>query len=241
MSKTKPIELIVDAYSTGQRHFGENYVKELWEKGTNEAFVAQCPDIKWHFIGHLQSGQVNKVVMMILVHDAQWFDENFTFSATESTAALYDRNGRQCQIGWFIEFEMDQTGAAENTDPSEYQSRRRLIQPNVLISEQLNNFRFIFFCSFTEKSGIAPSECTNLYRHINENCKNLALDGLMTIGAFGHDYTIGPNPDFVCLLKCHSDVCQTLDLSPQNVQISMGMSDDFEQAVSCDSIETFEN
>lgn len=61
VSKTKPIELLVDAYSTGQRHFGENYAKELWEKGTNESFIAQCPDIKWHFIGHLQSNQVNKV------------------------------------------------------------------------------------------------------------------------------------------------------------------------------------
>lgn len=61
VSKTKPTELIVDAYSTGQRHFGENYAKELWEKGTNESFFTQCPDIKWHFIGHLQSNQVNKV------------------------------------------------------------------------------------------------------------------------------------------------------------------------------------
>lgn len=84
----------------------------------------------------------------------------------------------------------------------------------------------------TEKSGIPPDECINLYRHISENCKNLALDGLMTIGAFGHDYSIGPNPDFLCLLKCHADVCQTFNLCPANVHISMGMSDDFEQAVS---------
>lgn len=54
----------------------------------------------------------------------------------------------------------------------------------------------------------------------------------MTIGAFGHDYSIGPNTDFLCLLKCHADVCQTFNLSPEYVHISMGMSDDFEQAVS---------
>lgn len=53
--------MIIDAYSVGQRHFGENYVKELFEKGTNELLHQQCPDIKWHFIGHLQSSQVNKV------------------------------------------------------------------------------------------------------------------------------------------------------------------------------------
>lgn len=61
VSKTKPTELLIDAYSMGQRHFGENYAKELWEKGTNELFMSQCPDIKWHFIGHLQTNQVNKV------------------------------------------------------------------------------------------------------------------------------------------------------------------------------------
>lgn len=61
VSKTKPVELIVDAYSVGQRHFGENYVKELSEKGDNELIQRECPDIKWHFIGHLQSNQVNKV------------------------------------------------------------------------------------------------------------------------------------------------------------------------------------
>lgn len=61
VSKTKPAELIVDAYSVGQRHFGENYAKELFEKSTDETIVQQCTDIKWHFIGHLQSNQVNKV------------------------------------------------------------------------------------------------------------------------------------------------------------------------------------
>lgn len=53
--------MIIDAYSAGQRHFGENYVKELWEKSTNELIDQQCPDIRWHFIGHLQSSQVSKV------------------------------------------------------------------------------------------------------------------------------------------------------------------------------------
>lgn len=60
VSKTKPVEMIVDAYSMGQRHFGENYVKELKEKGPHDVITANCPDIKWHFIGHLQANKVNK-------------------------------------------------------------------------------------------------------------------------------------------------------------------------------------
>lgn len=65
VSKTKPIELIIDAYSVGQRHFGENYVKELYEKSTNELINQHCPEIRWHFIGHLQSSAVNKVTKIL--------------------------------------------------------------------------------------------------------------------------------------------------------------------------------
>lgn len=66
----------------------------------------------------------------------------------------------------------------------------------------------------------------------------------MTIGKFGHDYSQGPNPDFICLLDCHDRICKTFDLQPENVNISMGMSDDFEHAVSnqfdCDLFHHFE-
>lgn len=92
--------------------------------------------------------------------------------------------------------------------------------------------KIIEFLFIAEKSGIEPTQLIDLYRHISEKCTNLSLEGLMTIGKFGHDYTIGPNPDFLCLLQCHANVCNTFNLSQENVQISMGMSDDFERAVS---------
>ena len=53
----------------------------------------------------------------------------------------------------------------------------------------------------------------------------------MTIGAFDHDLTKGPNPDFQTLLKCRDDVCDALELNVENVELSMGMSGDFEHAV----------
>lgn len=52
--------MIIEAYEQGQRHFGENYVQELVAKSTSAAF-AHCSDIKWHFIGHLQTNKINKV------------------------------------------------------------------------------------------------------------------------------------------------------------------------------------
>lgn len=63
MSKTKPVEAIIEAYSAGQRHFGENYANELADKGTHQLIKDQCPDIKWHFIGHLQRNNINKIML----------------------------------------------------------------------------------------------------------------------------------------------------------------------------------
>ncbi|XP_044269334.1 pyridoxal phosphate homeostasis protein [Tribolium madens] len=68
VSKTKPVELIVDAYEAGQRHFGENYVQELEEKSHHPLILEKCKDIKWHFIGHLQTNKINKVLSTPNLH-----------------------------------------------------------------------------------------------------------------------------------------------------------------------------
>ena len=64
VSKTRKSEEIQALYDLGQRDFGENYVQELLEKKD------QLPqDIRWHFIGHLQSNKVKLIVPFIhLVH-----------------------------------------------------------------------------------------------------------------------------------------------------------------------------
>ncbi|MDR2586073.1 MAG: YggS family pyridoxal phosphate-dependent enzyme [Prevotellaceae bacterium] len=56
VSKLQPPEAIMEAYATGQRHFGENRASEFLSKW------AQLPkDIHWHFIGHLQTNKVKMV------------------------------------------------------------------------------------------------------------------------------------------------------------------------------------
>ena len=64
VSKTKPVEDILQLYDLGHRDFGENYVQELVEK------ESQLPkDIRWHFIGHLQTNKVKQVVGFVyLIH-----------------------------------------------------------------------------------------------------------------------------------------------------------------------------
>lgn len=68
VSKFHPKESIVQAYTLGQRVFGENYVQELVDKANDADILSQCPDIKWHFIGHLQSNKVNKIVCKLDFH-----------------------------------------------------------------------------------------------------------------------------------------------------------------------------
>ena len=60
VSKTKSVEEIKELYDLGQRDFGENYVQEVIEK------QSQLPkDIRWHFIGHLQSNKVKQITPFI--------------------------------------------------------------------------------------------------------------------------------------------------------------------------------
>ncbi|MBL7903002.1 MAG: YggS family pyridoxal phosphate-dependent enzyme [Bacteroidia bacterium] len=64
VSKTKPIEAVLEAYEAGQRDFGENYVQELISK--QEVLPK---DIRWHFIGHLQSNKVKMIAPFVhLIH-----------------------------------------------------------------------------------------------------------------------------------------------------------------------------
>ncbi|MBC7828556.1 MAG: YggS family pyridoxal phosphate-dependent enzyme [Chitinophagaceae bacterium] len=64
VSKTKTVEEIMEFYELGHRDFGENYVQELTEKH----FVLP-KDIRWHFIGHLQSKKVKYISSFVhLVH-----------------------------------------------------------------------------------------------------------------------------------------------------------------------------
>ncbi|MBS1586842.1 MAG: YggS family pyridoxal phosphate-dependent enzyme [Bacteroidetes bacterium] len=69
VSKTKPTSDIEEMYQLGQRDFGENYVQELVEK------EEQLPkDIRWHYIGHLQSNKVKYIAAFVhLIHAVDSF------------------------------------------------------------------------------------------------------------------------------------------------------------------------
>ena len=57
VSKTKPVEMLREAYEAGARDFGENKVQEIL---TKEPELPE--DIRWHMIGHLQTNKVRQIV-----------------------------------------------------------------------------------------------------------------------------------------------------------------------------------
>ncbi|PFH57504.1 hypothetical protein XA68_14987 [Ophiocordyceps unilateralis] len=89
------------------------------------------------------------------------------------------------------------------------------------------------------KSGCPPgAETVALCREIVDSCSNLRLLGLMTIGAIARSKAAAdgdPNEDFVSLTQQRDLVAKELGLNPESLELSMGMSDDFEGAIAMGS------
>ena len=84
VSKFHPAEAIQEAYDAGERDFGESRVQELCAK------QATLPaDIRWHFIGHLQTNKVRQIVPF--VHLIQSVDSERLIDVIEAEAARINR------------------------------------------------------------------------------------------------------------------------------------------------------
>lgn len=108
VSKTKPIELLMEAYQVGQRAFGENKVQEIvWKQ-------EELPkDIEWHFIGHLQTNKVKYIAPFVhLIHGV----DSFKLLKTIDTEAKKVNRVIPCLLQFYIAeeetkfgFSMDET------------------------------------------------------------------------------------------------------------------------------------
>lgn len=91
------------------------------------------------------------------------------------------------------------------------------------------------------KSGTSPGQETlEVCRHIHEKCDNLRLLGLMTIGAIARSKattTETENEDFVALKEERDRVAKELGIEEGKLELSMGMSQDFEGAIAMGSDE----
>lgn len=106
VSKTKSAETIREFYDAGQRDFGENYVQELTLK------AAILPkDIRWHFIGHLQSNKVKSIAPFIhLIHTV---DSLSLLAEIDKQARKYNRV-INCLLQFKINEEETKSGLPES-------------------------------------------------------------------------------------------------------------------------------
>ena len=102
--------------------------------------------------------------------------------------------------------------------------------------EQLRVFVQVNTSGEGSKSGVEPKsrELLELCRHIREKCKHLKLQGLMTIGAIARSQATTAeteNEDFQCLKDTRDWVAGQLEIEQEELELSMGMSEDFEAAI----------
>lgn len=84
------------------------------------------------------------------------------------------------------------------------------------------------------KSGVEPGETAAMVKHVRDSCPHLHCAGLMTIGAIARSQATTAeteNEDFVTLRDIRDKVAKELDIDSAELELSMGMSSDFESAI----------
>lgn len=173
VSKTKPAEDIKTLYDIGQRDFGENYVQELVDKQS-----VLPKDIRWHFIGHLQSNKVKYIAPFVhLIHGV---DSLKLLKEIDKQAA---KNNRiiDCLLQVHIATEETKFGMDE-------QELKDTI-------EQLSNFTnvrirgLMGMASFTDDQEKVRSEFRSLHNIFKKSAMIHQPSAILSMGMSG-DYTI---------------------------------------------------
>ncbi len=151
VSKTKPVSDIMDAYETGVRDFGENYVQELIEKQP-----ILPADIRWHFIGHLQTNKVKYIASF--VHLIQGVDSEKLLLEINKQAA---KNNRMilCLLQVHIATEESKFGFDENELDNligKYYSNQQISLQHIRIMGLMG------MASFSDDQDLVKSEFTKL-------------------------------------------------------------------------------
>ncbi|MBT9588115.1 YggS family pyridoxal phosphate-dependent enzyme [bacterium] len=175
VTKTFPVDLIVQLFKAGQRDFGENYVQEA------ESKVARLPQANWHMIGPLQSNKARTAVSL--------------FSTIHS---------------------LDRLSLAQ-----------RLEQMARAAGKTMNAFVQIRLGEENSKSGLDPADLmAEMQRWSAHNWQALRLVGLMTLPP-----PQASRPYFARLRQLRDQLKERAWPMFVDYQLSMGMSDDFEDAI----------
>lgn len=177
VSKTKPADVIIQAYEAGQRDFGENYVQELVDK------YHELPhDIHWHFIGHLQRNKVKYIAPFVhLIHGID------SFSLLQEVNKQAQKNNRI--ISCLLQIHIAQEETKFGLSFSE--------ATRILMSEELKDLKYVALKGFMAMASNTDDEIQlrkefSLLKKFADEYKQLPT------------LSIGMSSDYVTAIECGS-------------------------------------
>ena len=180
VSKTKPVEDIQSLYDLGQRDFGENYVQELTEK------YAQLPkDIRWHYIGHLQSNKIKYIAPFVhLIHGV----DSFSLLKEINKQALKNNRTINCLLQVHIAREETKFGL----DSEELQSTFTRITNELHELKNCKIMGLMGMASFSNNMDFVRSEFRYLKSRFDINTQSSMVNGQWSTLSMGmsSDYKI---------------------------------------------------
>ncbi|MFN6075686.1 MAG: YggS family pyridoxal phosphate-dependent enzyme [Fluviicola sp.] len=153
VSKTKPAEMILELYNSGQRVFGENKVQELCDK-----YEVLPKDIEWHLIGHLQTNKVKYIAPFVsLIHAV----DSLKLLQEINKEALKNNRVINCLLQFHIAQEDTKFGL--NFDEAEVilQSKEFVEMHNIKVVGVMG------MASFTDNKELIEDEFRTLYNYFH--------------------------------------------------------------------------
>lgn len=186
VSKTKPVEDIVEAMLAGQVDFGENYVQELAEKA---GLIRE--KVRWHMIGHLQTNKVK--LLAPHVHFVQSVD-SFRLLAEINKCAAKESRIIDCLLQVHIAAEETKFGM------SEQEVEELLLHPDLFEMEHIRIRGLMGMATLTEDHDKIRKEYTGL-RNFFTNCRIMTMDP-----AVFNVLSMGMSSDYRIALDCGSNM-----------------------------------
>lgn len=153
VSKTKPAEVLREAYDAGQRLFGENKAQEMVQKA-----ALLLGDIEWHFIGHLQTNKVKMIVPVVnTIHS---IDSLKLLNEVNKEAEKANRMVR-CLLQFHIASEETKFGLDRQEAEALLNAAKAVRMNHVIVAGVMG------MATFTDNTGLIREEFRNLHNIFN--------------------------------------------------------------------------
>lgn len=176
VSKTKPVEMLMEAYEAGSREFGENRVQEILEK-----YPRMPEDVRWHMIGHLQKNKVRQVIgKAVLIHSVD------TVELAEQIEKEAAKQGLDVDILLEINVAEEESKFGFHVEEAEAAVRKISLLPHVHVKGLMTIAPFV---ANSEDNREVFKKLSHLYVDIREkNIDNVSMS-VLSMGMTG-DYEV---------------------------------------------------